>query len=101
MVASVKGAVFYGSLSTNSNDRYEDIWLQVYKSELFDSIFGTAIYMEGNNVPITVIENTDFINNFGNDGAAISLFFGGGLYCKECRFRMDEKYTILEESYHR
>lgn len=56
--------------------------------------------MTGNNVPITFIDNSKFINNFGDDGAAINFIEGGGLYIENSQFYFeyfDEPVrTILE-----
>ena len=43
-------------------------------------------------MPITIIENTTFHNNFGDSGASISFFRGGGLFCKSCEFYLDDGF---------
>ena len=48
--------------------------------------------MTGNNIPVTIVEDSTFKNNFGDFGASIHLNIGGGLYCKRTKFIMDEKY---------
>ena len=64
MVASSQGSVFAGKLNINLNNLFSDVWLQIYINERFEYNFGTAISMEGKNVPITIIEDSYFYNNF-------------------------------------
>ena len=85
LVASQRGAVFDSSyLTLLANDKFRDVWLQVYTEERFESIFGGAISVVSTNVPITLVKSSVFIDNYGNDGASISLNYGGGLFCIEC-----------------
>ena len=74
------------------SNRYSQVWLQTYKNETITNTFGGAIYVSGNNVPITVIENTKFSNNFGDSGASLAFFRGGGLFCNATTFYLDEKF---------
>ena len=92
MVAE-QGAVCFADLEVNANTRFSDVWLQLYEEEIFQHTFGSAIHMAGNNVPLTVVLNSTFSNAFSDQGAAISIQRGGAIYCKDCRFRMDKKYT--------
>ena len=93
MVSKLPGAVFDGSsLSMPPSNQYSQVWLQTYIDENISNTFGGAIYVAGDNVPITVIENTNFYNNFGDSGASISFFRGGGLFCKSCKFELDERF---------
>ena len=42
--------------------------------------------MAGQNVPITIIENSEFINCFGSKGGAINILQGGGIYMSDSKF---------------
>ena len=90
MVASKAGSVCYGDLTVGANNPFSEVWMQVYTNERFEYNFGSAIYMRGKDVPITIIESSEFHNNFGDNGASIWMSDGGGLYCKQCRFHMDK-----------
>ena len=59
MVASSGGAVFssYG-LTLLDNNKFRDIWLQVYINETIENTYGGAIQVYSTNVPITIIEET-------------------------------------------
>ena len=93
MVSKKPGAIFDGSgLNLPASNEYAQLWIQTYADEVIQNTFGGAIYVSGNNIPITIIENTQFINNFGDDGASLSFFRGGGLYCKRCTFNLDSSY---------
>ena len=92
MVALDFGSVFAGDLSVSANTRFSNVWLQLYSNELFEENFGSVIYMDAQNVPVTIIEDSIFRNNFGNYGASIEMKGGGGLYCKRCQFEMDDRY---------
>ena len=56
--------------------------------------------MTGNNVPITIINDSKFINNFGDNGAAINFIRGGGLYIENSQFYFeyynDRMRNVLE-----
>ena len=56
--------------------------------------------MTGNNVPITIINDSKFINNFGDNGAAINFIKGGGLYIENSQFYFeyynDRMRNVLE-----
>ena len=53
--------------------------------------------MVGNNVPLTFIYECKFVNNFGDFGAAISLFEGGGLYIANSQFYLEHsEYDYVE-----
>ena len=98
MVASGGGAVFDSSdLALPDSNQFRDVWLQVYIKEWIEYTFGGAISVKSTNVPVTMIEDTDFVNNFGDNGASISFDQGGGLYCIECRFRLTETESIDEK----
>ena len=57
---------------------------------MISNTFGGAINLNNaNNVPITIIQNTDFSMNFGQNGAAISMTQGGALFIQNCTFSMD------------
>jgi len=86
MVASQGSAVFYGTLALQQSNALAQVWIQSYRNEIFDRIYGGSIQLEGNNVPVTFIENSKFINNFGDTGAAISFNKGGGLFISETEF---------------
>lgn len=59
-----------------------------FVDERFEKIFGGAIQLSGNNVPISLIANCVFINNFGATGAAINFNAGGGLYIESTKFML-------------
>ena len=42
--------------------------------------------MTGNNVPVTIINDSRFINNFGDFGAAINFLKGGALFIENSKF---------------
>ena len=54
--------------------------------------------MKGNNVPITIISNSNFINNFGTQGAAINFSKGGGLYITDSSFYLEYKNDFIREA---
>ena len=89
MVGSKGAAVFYGDVNLPPNNEQAQIWLQVYLRENFIKIFGGAIQLSGNNVPISLISNSKFVNNFGQSGAAVSLNRGGGLYVVDSQFLLE------------
>lgn len=93
-------AVFYGDVDLQPSNSLAQVWIQSYNHETFERIFGGSIQLTGNNVPITFIDNSKFINNFGDDGAAINFIEGGGLYIENSQFYFeyfDEPVrTILE-----
>ena len=91
------GSVFKGYLSVTANTRFSDVWLQIYEDETFEFNYGSVIHMKGNNVPVTIVLNSRFLNSFSDFGAAITIDEGGALYCKECRFKMDERYTNYDQ----
>lgn len=86
MVATRGSAVFYGSLDLPPSNALSQVWIQIYNDETFDNIFGGSIYLTANNVPITIIENSKFINNFGTEGGAINFKEGGAIYMDNCLF---------------
>ena len=86
MVATGGSAVFYGTLDLQQSNSLAQVWIQSYRRETFENIYGCAIELEGNNVPITFVDDSKFINNFGRNGAAISLIKGGGLYISNSEF---------------
>ena len=90
MVALSGGAVFdSASLDLPESNQFRDVWLQVYIKENIELTFGGAISVISTNVPITIIDQSAFINNYGDSGASISLDQGGGLYCSQCSFKMN------------
>ena len=66
MVASGGGAVFDSKYLKLKSVVFDDVWLQVYIDEYIEYTFGGAISVESANVAVTMIENTNFINNFGD-----------------------------------
>lgn len=82
-------------MQVTANTKFSNVWLQLYSNELFEENFGSVIYMGAHNVPVTIIEDSIFRNNFGDDGASIEMESGGGLYCKRCQFEMDSRYSQL------
>ena len=52
--------------------------------------------MKSSNIAVTMIENTEFVNNYGDKGASISFEKGGGLFCINCVFRLDETKSSNE-----
>ena len=57
-----------------------------YRHETFNRIFGGSIYLTANDVPVTIIEDSTFINNLGFDGGSINFKEGGGLFTDDCLF---------------
>ena len=84
MVAADEGSVFYGQLTVNSNNKFSDVWIQLYEQESFEHTFGSALAMRGNNVPVTIVLNSTFVNCFSEEGAAILIAEGGALFYKYC-----------------
>lgn len=74
------------------------MWIQSYRDETFDRIWGGSIRLTGNNVPATIIKNSTFINNFGSTGAAISFNRGGALYIRDSEFRLDYSDDEVREA---
>ena len=67
MVSKHPGAVFDGSeLALYVNNEFSSIWIQTYRNERFYNTFGGAIYVTSSNQAITIIEDTEFVNNFGD-----------------------------------
>jgi len=62
-----------------------------YRDELFDRIFGGAIYLQGSNVPFTIFDNALFRNNFGLRGAAMKFNKGGAIYIKDSQFVFEQQ----------
>ena len=86
MVSTIGSAVFYGTLNLQKSNSLAQVWIQSYRRETFENIFGCSIELEGNNVPMTFIDDSKFINNYGENGAAISLNKGGGIYISNSEF---------------
>jgi len=80
MVSSLGAAIFYGNVPLPPSNAQAQVWVLAFVDEQFDKIFGGGIQLSGNNVPITFIKDSVFINNFGDTGAAINLIRGGGIY---------------------
>ena len=93
MVATRGSAVFYGTLELQQSNALAQVWIQSYRNERFEVIFGGSIQLEGNNVPMTFIDNSKFVDNYGNQGAAINFNKGGGLYISDSQFF----YTLQNE----
>ena len=54
MVSKNPGAIFDGSgLSLPASNEYAQLWIQTYADEVIQNTFGGAIYVAGNNIPIT------------------------------------------------
>lgn len=66
MVGSTGAAVFYGDVNLPQSNELAQVWIQVYEKENFEKIYGGSIQLQGNNVPLTIIGNTNFTNNFGD-----------------------------------
>ena len=64
MVATQGSAVFYGLLELPASNALAQVWIQSYINEIFDGIFGGSIQLSSNNVAITIIEGSKFVNNF-------------------------------------
>ena len=79
-------AVFYGDVDLQPSDSLSQVWIQSYYHETFERIFGGAIQLTGNNVPVTIINDSRFINNFGDFGAAINFLKGGALFIENSKF---------------
>ena len=93
LVSKNAGAIFDGSrLNLQANNGLNHIWILNIVDEVIQNTFGGAFYISGNNAPITLIENTKFVNNFGDNGASLSFNKGGGLFCKNCVFNLDQEY---------
>jgi len=100
LVSKNPGAVFDGSnLYMPPPNEYSQVWLQTYINEEIHNTFGGAIYVAGENVPIPVIENTSFYNNFGDAGASLSFFRGGGLFASSCSFTLDPEYREAADGF--
>ena len=89
MISKSGAAVFYGNVDLKPNTESEQIWKQSYHRETFKNIYGGSIQVSGNNLPVTVIEESVFINNFSENGASISLDQGGSLFIEETTFMLD------------
>ena len=85
-MSEIGAAVFYGSFTLQPSNKLAQVWIMTYRNEVFDRIFGGAIQLDSNNVPMTIIDNSKFINCFGKDGAAISFNKGGALFIAESEF---------------
>lgn len=67
--------------------------MQTYQGETFNNIYGGAIYVtEKLGQHVKIIKDSVFYNNFGDEGAAISITNGGLLLITNTTFRMDEAY---------
>ena len=58
LVSRIGAAVFYGDVNLKASNSLAQVWIQTYQNEVFDRIWGGAIYLTGNNVPITFIFNS-------------------------------------------
>ena len=77
-------------LDLSENDEFSQIWIQTFADEVITDTYGSAIRVqEASNWPITIVENTTFLNALGNNGAAISLQAGGGIFVANCTFTND------------
>ena len=66
MVSDGSGAaVFHGRVNLPPSNEQAQVWIQSYTYEHFEKIFGGVIDLQGNNVPITIVGNSKFINCFG------------------------------------
>lgn len=47
-----------------------------------------------------MIEDTYFVNNFGDNGASINLDQGGSIYCIRCSFYLNStEFSVISENY--
>ena len=58
MVSTIGAAVFYGNVDLQASNKLAQVWIQSYRNEVFNRIFGGSIQLTGNNVPITIIDNS-------------------------------------------
>ena len=98
MVSTIGSAVFYGNVDLQASNKLAQVWIQSYRNEVFNRIFGGSIQLTGNNVPITIIDNSQFINNFGTQGASISFNKGGGLYITDTQFYLEYKNDFIRNA---
>ena len=96
MVSSTGAAVFYGDVDLAPSNALAQVWTQSYRNETFNRIFGGTIQLMGNNVPITFIDSSVFINNFGNLGAAINSLSGGGFFIQDSNFQSDYENDFIK-----
>ena len=98
MVSTIGAAVFYGNVDLQASNKLAQVWIQSYRNEVFNRIFGGSIQLTGNNVPITIIDNSQFINNFGKYGASVSFNKGGGLYITDTQFYLEYKNDFIRNA---
>ena len=74
LVATGGGSVFDSShINLPDSNKFRDVWLQAYIGEYINNNIGGAIRVKSTNVPITLIEETAFVGNMGDEGASISF----------------------------
>jgi len=95
MVSSLGGAIFDSTyLTLPPNTKYSSTWLHMFQDEEFKNVFGGGLAVHDTaNSPITILKSVTFRNCFGDDGAAVKTQQGGGLFCKDCSFELDEGFT--------
>ena len=98
MVSSEGASVFFGVVPLPPSNEQAQVWIMAYVDERFEKIYGGAIQLSGNNVPITFISNSLFINNFGKTGAALNLNRGGGIYVSATQFKFEKAPFMPEGS---
>ena len=91
MVSKTGASVFYGNVPLPPSNEQSQVWVMAFVKERFERIFGGAIELTGNNVPISFISKSKFINNFGASGAAINFNRGGGIHISDTLFNLDTK----------
>lgn len=91
MVSKTGASVFYGNVPLPPSNEQSQVWIMAFVEERFEKIFGGAIELTGNNVPISFISKSTFINNFGASGAAINFNRGGGIHISDTLFNLDSK----------
>jgi hypothetical protein len=84
-----QGAGIYANLELPPSNAYQQVFIISLRDEKFRNTFGGSIVIYGANVPITLIENSEFMTNYGSQGGSINLYRGGGLYIKNSVFTRD------------
>ena len=69
---------------------FQRVHLNFFANEKIRYTFGGAVVLWAANVPITIIEDSEFDMNFGNEGSSLSSYYGGALFMNNCTFTMSE-----------
>ena len=72
--------------------------IQQYENETMSNIYGGSIFVHDTiNRMVTIVRNSVFFNNFGDEGAAITVKQGGLLFVINSTFTSDELNSEVDD----